>query len=558
MIGPTEHPTETGPVPAPQSPGRRGRRGSGDPHAPRIFGSFWIDETEFAIEVGAIKEVVNEQKSLSKLPLAPAFMAGLFNLRGMIVPVLDLRKMFEFPDFVRGETDDHLRKIAIIENGNNCIGLLFDSAGEVLNEQQAGRVDFPDKEGEAKDVVVEGILKLDGGERMLQILDPYRLLNIERVPQSAATAYDVSASRANLGKRRSCITLQIGKTCCAFDLRFVQEVAEMPPVQASLLAHGAILGTVNLRGSVIPVVDFRSYMANEPAFKLGQEALQKRKLLIMRTAQGLIGLMVFSIDSILPYFERDILPFAKNALPRAEIVTGCLVTPDEELVMLLDHARLLADPELSEPARICQEVHTDGSTEDAMTRDKASDARKTFIIFTADQRFSIDTDFVNEIINYPDNLLKPPYSLPFVEGIINLRGELITLVNLRSLYGLGEAATGRGKVLIFTCDGQKYAIMVDTVDEIALTTAAHISDERTPGFSETNQSAVEDILGYLSVPRDGQDTALVMIMNVEALVARCNRLSTDYGVQADFGDKPISGGQGASPQTQPGAAPPLG
>jgi purine-binding chemotaxis protein CheW len=344
-------------------------------------------------------------------------------------------------------------------------------------------------------------------------------LHIDRVPQAEATAF-ASDQYSDLGSRLSCVSFQLGHTWCAIDLRYVQEVRDMPPVESSLLAHGYVIGTATLRGDIIPVVDFRSYMGNEPAFKLSAEALAKRKMLVIRTKGGLVGLMVYSIDSIVPFFERDVLPFAKLALPRGNVVSGCLVSEEKQLVMLLDHDQLLADPGLCDPARLCQEVH---DVAEKVTEEKSVSVaaeRRTYILFTVSSRFAMDTCSVSEVINKPEKLLKPPYALRFVEGVINLRGELITLVNLRELYGLESNDQAEEKVLIFIHKSRKYAILVDCVDEIVMTTSDKVSNDMASGLSGARGVSSSDTSALLNVSREGEDGSLVMIMCVDALVAR--------------------------------------
>ena len=492
-----------------------------------IFGSFWIDQAEFALPVGAIREVVNEPRNISRVPLAPSFMAGLFNLRGMIIPVVDLRILLAFPE--REDTqdaEDKVRKVAIVENGDRCIGILFDRSGEVLNVPGSARVNFRADDGGIKDVVIDGVLKLDDGNRMVQVLDPYEMLRIERVPKAEKTVGH-REHEGDLGKRHNCISFQLGHTTCAIDLRYVQEVRDMPEVNKSLLAHGFVIGTTNLRGSIIPIVDFRSFIGNEEPIKLGQTSLTGRKLLIMKTKGGMIGLMVFSIDSILPYFDTDVLPFAKLALPRGNIVRGCLVQEDEQLVMLLDHQKLMSEPGLVGPARTCQEVHdTEGVDEEASTAKAEHLERRTFIVFTVSNNFAMDTCDVSEVISKPVDLLDPPYTLEFVEGILNLRGELITLINLRQLYGYDALESEDQKVLIFRHGEQKYGIVVDTVNEIVMTTADRVKPVGVGDTPESIRVASEDVSGILQIGKNDEDHNSVVVMDVASVVARCVR---EYG-----------------------------
>lgn len=498
----------------PQSPSQDGEKSN-------IFGSFWVDDSEFALPVSAIKEVVNEPENISSIPLSPSFMLGLFNLRGMIIPIVDLRTLFEFPELDNASpTSDVRRKVAIIENGDKCIGILFDRSGEVLNETGAARVEFRANDGGIKDVVINGVLKLENGDRMVQVLDPYEMLSIERVPKADHPGLN-RRQDGDFGKRHNCISFQLGHTTCAIDLRFVQEVRDMPKVDESLLSHGFVIGTSNLRGAIIPIVDFRSFIGNEPAVQPGKVSLSSRKLLVMKSPGGFIGLMVFSIDSILPYFASDVLPFAKLALPRADIVRGCLVQEENQLVMLLDHEKLLSDPGLSEPARTCQEVHASQDADASDQKGKTVSERRTFIIFSISNSFAMDTCDVVEVINKPDDLLEPPYTLEFVEGILNLRSELITVINLRLLYGLPVCEKNGQKVLIFKHTGQKYGMLVDTVDEIVMTTSDKVRPAGTGDRLDAIRGSSEDVAGILQISRGEDDPSAYVVLNANSLVERC-------------------------------------
>lgn len=492
------------------------------PDQPLIYGSFWIDESEFALPVSAVREVVNEPEIYSPVPLAPALLKGLFNLRGMIIPMIDLRVLLEFPEGGDVQAMDTRRKVAIIENGDKCVGLLFDSTGEVLNESEASRVMFRNNEEGLKDVIIDGVLKLENGDRMVRILDPFELVGIERVPHAENAGYQTSQQKGDIGRRRSCVAFQLGHTYCAIDLRYVTEVKDMPPVDKSLLAHGSFIGTINLRGEIVPVVDFRSFMGNEEAYKLDAAALSTRKLLVMRSKGGLVGLMVFSIDNILSFFESDVLPFAKLALPRGNMVRGCLIHQDKNLVMLLDHDKLMADPVLVEPARTCQDLHkrVDDSQVEAKKSTKISE-RRTFILFSVATPFAMDTRLASEVIERPDNLLEPPYKLDYTEGVINLRGELITLINLRRLYRLEGEEKQDEKVLIFKHKSRKYAVLVDTVDGIVMTTADKVSDDAMTRGTSVDAGS-KDVSGVLRVPQNNtEEDRMVMIMDVDALMERC-------------------------------------
>lgn len=480
------------------------------------YGSFFIADSEFAISVSALHEIVNEPEEISPVPLAPPFMLGLFNLRGMIIPVIELRKLLEFPE----DEDPGPRKVAIIEHGEHCIGLLFDRTGEVLNGKGVARVDFrPNGEG-IKDVVVDGVLKFDSGERLVQILDPHELLNLEQLPRADNTSGRETVKQSR-GKKLACVSFQTGHTTCAVDLRYVKEVRTVPKLEQSLLTGGNVIGTTNLRGVILPIIDFRGFMGDEAKFTLGATVPKDRRMLVIETAEGPVGLMVFSIDSILPYFKDEILPFAKLALPRGDLVDGCLLDKNDQIVMMLDPAKLSTEPSFLAAAKSCQEVFPPEEVDDEVAELEARAKRRTFIKFTFDRKFALDTSHVSEVINRPQELLEPPFSLSFVEGILNLRGELITLFNPRLLYGLPPAPGRNQKVLIFKHGQQKFGILVDTVDEIIITTENRVVELKSMDQQNTSKSISEDVTGCLQHSNSDGVFESIMILDTKALVDRC-------------------------------------
>lgn len=486
-----------------------------------IYGSFWIDTTEFALPVGSIQEVVNEPDGFTPIPLAPVHLVGLFNLRGAIVPVVDLRILLDYPRL----SDSECRKVAIIENDDLCIGLLFDDTGGVLYSEQSSRVNFENNAEGVSDMVVEGVLKFDDGARMVQLLDPFKVLQIQSVPRVAKTKTKTKADvpmHQKVGKRLSCISFQLGHTSCALDLRYVQEITDVPEIQKSPLAHGHIVGNINLRGHTMPVVDFRGVIGNEPPHAFNQAALSARKLLILSLPEGMVALLVYSIDSIIPYFESEVLSFAKIAIPRQDFVAGCLVTDDDEIVIMLDHGNLLRDPSLVKAAKSCQEIFPPDHQEQNEQETSECSSLDTYILFTVERHLGLDISNVSEVINRPEKLLNPPYLLPFIEGVLNLRGELITLINARELYQLPKGDETNQRVLIITMDGDKYGLVVDSIDEIVRANSKQIMD--VPSFNKADSTArviSQDLSGCLRVPSRGPEGDPVMILSVASLVSRC-------------------------------------
>ena len=88
---------------------------------------FRLGEDIYAIDIMRIKEIIRPQK-LAVLPKAPVFMEGVLNLRGAVIPVVDLRKRFDMP--VREIDRD--RRLLIVALAGRTLGIAVDEVTEVI------------------------------------------------------------------------------------------------------------------------------------------------------------------------------------------------------------------------------------------------------------------------------------------------------------------------------------------------------------------------------------------------------------------------------------------
>jgi len=88
---------------------------------------FSLDENHYAVDIMRIREIIRPQK-LTILPKAPPFVEGVINLRGTVLPVIDLRKRFELP---ARETDSGVR-LLIVRVAKQLLGLVVDNVTEVI------------------------------------------------------------------------------------------------------------------------------------------------------------------------------------------------------------------------------------------------------------------------------------------------------------------------------------------------------------------------------------------------------------------------------------------
>jgi len=123
----------------------------------------------YGVEIGRVEEIIRMQP-ITRIPNGPAFIEGVTNLRGRVIPVLDLRKRFGLP------TSEPTRRSRIVvgELGQHTVGLMVDGVSEVLLVS-AEAVEPPSTLVTTSDsAFLRGVAKL--GERLILLLDLSRIL----------------------------------------------------------------------------------------------------------------------------------------------------------------------------------------------------------------------------------------------------------------------------------------------------------------------------------------------------------------------------------------------
>jgi len=97
----------------------------------RQYLSFKLDEEEFALDISKVREVLDFTK-ITKVPQAPDFMKGVINLRGSVVPVVDLNRKFGIRDTVKTVNTRIIIGEVEIEGYQTVLGVMADAVHEVM------------------------------------------------------------------------------------------------------------------------------------------------------------------------------------------------------------------------------------------------------------------------------------------------------------------------------------------------------------------------------------------------------------------------------------------
>jgi purine-binding chemotaxis protein CheW len=150
--------------------------------------SFMVGEEEYGLDILRVKEVIRASE-ITRLPGAPTFVVGVINLRGDIIPIIDLRDKLGLPSARRTEET----RVIVVDADGRLVGMIVDSASQVVRIP-ADQIDPPPPViGGLSGEYVRGVGKME--DRLVILLDIDRILTsteklaldhaTERVPRGA-------------------------------------------------------------------------------------------------------------------------------------------------------------------------------------------------------------------------------------------------------------------------------------------------------------------------------------------------------------------------------------
>jgi purine-binding chemotaxis protein CheW len=135
---------------------------------------FMMSGSEFGVEIQQVREI-NRVGEITKVPKAPEFLEGVMNLRGRIVPVVDLKKRFKLPSVK--ETSQS--RIIITEVGDQFIGLWVDKVTEVLKIAPSAVAPPPEMILTIAGEYLSGLVEVK--DRLVILLNLPRILRLDEI-----------------------------------------------------------------------------------------------------------------------------------------------------------------------------------------------------------------------------------------------------------------------------------------------------------------------------------------------------------------------------------------
>jgi purine-binding chemotaxis protein CheW len=578
--------------------------------------TFLLKDEEFGFDIMSVQEIIRLPK-MAKVPRSPAYVDGIANLRGVVLPIIDMRPRFGMD---RTESTDRTRVLVVDIDGVKT-GLRVDRVKQVTRVLRGEMETPPPAIRGTSAHYLDGVVKLEKGQRIIMALNAGEVCRIESAVRGDAQSgiankTDDRTESAQTSERGAeavsqMVTFRIAREEFAFPMDHVREILRVQaPTQVPDVAD-YVLGVLTVRGQILPIVDLRRLLnqptladevaqscrdirtqyekwmgglegasvrsnvsaaerlrewltsansssqvlmetlsrirgLNEKVIKqvsghatsdeiaataqeltAGLEGFEReiagnihedQRIIVVDANGFVIGLVVDHVNEVLNVPRRLLDPPPIVASGQgAKLEAVAKLDEGNRLIMLLDVANLVGDQKLLD-LQNQTETQTHGELHAAAAGNtKAAEEMSELQLVTfmlGDEEYGVPIARIQEIDRL-SKITKVPNVARFVEGVTNLRGEVIPVLDTRKRFALNtRESDDRTRIMIVELGGVKTGLIVDSVREVISLSKADIAPPPEAIGSGLDQQFISGIGKVDSGKR------MIVLLDVEKILSR--------------------------------------
>ncbi len=482
--------------------------------------TFMVEGEAFAVEMAPVQEIIRVPEVYS-VPLAPASLVGLANLRGKVLPIISLRHIFNMPE----KPQDDATRAVVINAGQQALAFIVDRVTSVMDVEPAP-IEAASDLGQTVDThFLKGILKHVTGHAMVMVVNFSELIEREfahladvmqhntlsvKEPSPVSSSFEAAASADEL----QLVSFQLAKQEYAICIEHVQEIVQMP-AQIVQIPHtpAHVRGVMTLRQRLLPLVCLRS-LFGLPA----QAEDEQSRILVVTAGTQSVGLVTDSVSEVLRIATSQIdpLPGLLSRQSQLNDVTQiCRLNQGQRLVSVISTERMFAHAAVQEVFNTMQaETHAVNLSAEVEVAQGALRDEEQVVIFTLNQQeYGVPIEAVQEIVRIPEVLTQVPKTPSFVEGVINLRGSVLPVIDQRTRLGLQRLdRNDHQRIMVFLLNGLRTGFIVDTVTEVLKIHASEV--EAAPQLSGEQAQLISRVANLQKQQR------MIQLINPDCLLGQ--------------------------------------
>jgi purine-binding chemotaxis protein CheW len=492
------------------------------------FLTFRVDKRLYALPAQEIAEVIRIPP-VARVPQSPKALLGMANLRGSVLPVTSLRGLLG-----REGSSEAPSARAIVLDGVTQVALTVDSV-DALVAPDAATIETREAELAARPGErLRGAFQTRSGpevehagaqEGIARILDVQALLAAAFVQQARpkrsgtiAAGHTESLSADIDGRpQQTLVTFEVAGQEYAMELDAVREIVAVPEFIALVpRAEALVLGVTAHRDTLLPVLSLRGLLGFPAAVETGWQ----QKVIVTDVAGVPVGLVADRMRAMLHADPQHMDPTPAVLTARAGGETRIKAIYRGEggrrLISILATEQLFREDVMQRiisygqhaPARSASRQDRDGFGEGE------ADAVQFLVFRLSEEEFGLPISAVDEVARVPDQITKIPKTPRFLEGVVNLRGEVLPVVDQRRRFDLPKF-TGerqRQRLIVVRTERHRAGLIVDSVREVLRIPCSSVE----PAPNLTNETA-RLVHGVINLDATGR---MVLLLDPAELLSR--------------------------------------
>jgi purine-binding chemotaxis protein CheW len=483
--------------------------------AARSFLTFRVAERRYALPAEDVVEV-RHVLPMARVPQSPPALLGIANLRGSVLPIASLRGLL-------GMKEEALQSSsrAIVLDVGSRVAIVVDAVDELvtIESERVGeaQAELSAEPGER----LTGSFQVGSDGRAAKILDIKGLLDAafaqrarsERQARRASEAQgpardDVEASNAEM-----LVTFEIAGQEFALDLHAVQEIIPAPTTTTAVpRTETLVLGVTSLRGTLLPLLSLRALLG----FPLASGTNEREKVVVMNVGGAKVGLVADRARAIVAAEPElvDPVPAALTARLAGESQIRAIYRGEggRRLISIIEPERLFRED-------VMQRLNARRGTQEAPA-DKVemqADGELNFLVFRlGDDEFALPIDTVDEVAQVPESVTRVPKTPKFLEGVVNLRGAVLPVIDQRRRFDMPKANLAKARRLVVVrTERHRAGVIVDSVSDVLRVPASAVE----PAPELTDQVA-RLVRGVINLQQSGR---IVLLLDPLELLTQAER-----------------------------------
>ncbi|WP_369982772.1 chemotaxis protein CheW [Thalassolituus sp.] len=434
--------------------------------------TFKVGDELFAVEMNPVQEIIRVP-DVVRVPLAPPSLCGLANLRGKVLPILSLRYLFGIPD---AESDEATR--AVVIDVGQPLGFVVDRVASVIDCDPSQLEDASTIRSSVDTTLLKGVIKNSSASSMVMVVDFQQLVDnefahLEHLTNDSSLLSDglIDDSMNHDDAEEDddeiqLVSFSVDHQEYAIHIDDVKEIVQMPEsITAVPRSAHHILGLMNLRDKLLPMVDLRTMFALS-----SKDADEKSRVIVVASGGYFIGIVVDSVSEVLR-INKDaveaLIPAMAKESELSDITDICRLNNGQRLVSILSIERFFDSGNLQDALNDISEEGMIEQENDDYVEEEQEDDNQVVVFKLDDEEFAVPITSIQEIVRIPDELIRVPKAPAFLEGVINLRGIVLPVVDLRTRLEIEAAERSeRQRIVVFLIHGVRTGFIVDQVTEV--------------------------------------------------------------------------------------------